>query len=59
MKFLGISLNISELTGKIIFRSCDVILPSFACQDGGIVVTSYYLHLHVKMVASISQVSQF
>ena len=46
MKFLGISFNISELMNKMIFPqfrscSCDVILPSFAYQDGGLHITSF------------------
>ena len=46
MKFLRISFNISELLGKMIFPqflccSCEVILPSFAYQDGGFHVTTF------------------
>ena len=46
MKFLGISFNISERTGKMIFpqflflQLC-VILPSFAYQDGGLHITNF------------------
>ena len=46
MKFLGISFNISEHIGKMIFPqfhscSCDVISPSFAYQDAGLYITSF------------------
>ena len=46
MKFLGISINISELIGKMIFLSfhscsCDIVSPSFAYQDGGFHITVF------------------
>ena len=44
-----ISFNISEPVGKMIFPD---ISSAFTFAD----VTSYYLHLHIEMAASISQV---
>ena len=53
MKFLGISFNISERIGKMIFPqfsfcSCDVILPSFAYQDDGLHITISQLWMQIS-----------
>ena len=47
MKSLGISFNVSEVIGKMIFPQL-IFTPA--------VVTSYHLQLHIKMAATISQV---